>query len=70
MKIDDAKALRAELEAIEATMMRIKALWRSPDYPSSDELKELAKTVQGISAFMDDIIVKAEQMPSADELSA
>lgn len=69
MNLDEARELRAELNAIEATMQRIKDLWLSADFPSADDLDDLARTVGGISAQLEGIPAKVEQLPTDDDLS-
>jgi len=67
MNLNEARELRQELEAIEATMERIKDLWMSNDFPSADNFEDLARAVGGIRSEMDSIEDKAGNMPTADE---
>jgi hypothetical protein len=58
--------MRQELEAIEATMRRIRDLSKGLPFP--DDLSDLEKSLGRIEGGMDAIIEKAEQIPAADEL--
>jgi hypothetical protein len=66
MDLKEARELRKELEAIETTMQRIKGLCLSQDFPSTDDLEELSKTVGAVQADMEGIMEKSNQMPTAD----
>jgi hypothetical protein len=55
MNLEEARQLREELEAVEATMRSIKELWESPDFQSEDDLQEMARTASSISADMEAI---------------
>jgi hypothetical protein len=68
MKLDEAKELREELEQIEATMVRIKALWGQ--LPSAADLDALGNVVCEIASAMDDIVAKARQLSKTDEVVA
>jgi len=68
LKLDDARELRQELEAVEAAMIRIKELWNAEDFPSIDQLGELASTAAGINSILDDLVAKEERIPSANSL--
>jgi len=67
VNLNGARELRQELEAIEATMERIKDLWLSNDFPSADNFEDLARAVGDISSEMDSIQEKTEELPTADE---
>jgi hypothetical protein len=67
MKLDEARELREELEAVEATMRRIKELWLSDDFPSGEQLEELARAVGNIAASMEQIQEAADKLPTADD---
>ena len=67
MNLYGVRELRQELEAIEATMERIKDLWLSSDFPSADNFEDLARAVGEISSEMDSIQEKTDELPTADE---
>jgi hypothetical protein len=69
MDLNEARELRQELEAIEAAMERIKGLWLSEDFPTADDLKDLANAAGGIASDMEGIIAKDKQVPSADDFT-
>ena len=48
MNLYEARQLRQELEAIEATMKRIRKLWLTREFPSAKELKDLQDRVESI----------------------
>jgi hypothetical protein len=66
MNLGEARELRKELETIEATMERIKALWVSQDFPSPDDVAELDKTLCGIVSTMEAIKETAEELPTTN----
>jgi hypothetical protein len=68
MNLDQARELRYELDAIEAALLRIQALWQSDEFPTAEELENLTEVVRDISSGMDNIVRQAEQLPSAKEL--
>jgi len=70
MNLDKARELREELAAIEATLLRIRDLWRSADLPSVDNLRGLAQQVQGIASGMENITRTFEELPGADDLDS
>jgi len=70
MNLDKARELREELGAIEATLLRIRDLWRSPDFPSAKKLLGLAQQVQGIATGLENITRKVEELPGADDLDS
>jgi hypothetical protein len=51
MTLERARELRQELEAIESTMQRIRAL--AEELPTGDELENLADVVRDISSHME-----------------
>jgi hypothetical protein len=67
MKLDEARELRKELETIEATMERIKDLWCSNDFPSSENLEDLARGARGVVSSMKGIeeVSSSDTFPSA-----
>lgn len=69
MNLDEARELRKELEAIEAAMERIKALWLSNDFPCESELKRIQERVGSIESTMDDIKSKTDSLPLRDEFT-
>ncbi len=68
MNFNEARQLRQELEAIEATMKRIRKLWLAREFPSAKELKDLQDRVESIEFTMNSIIQKAGRLPSADDV--
>jgi hypothetical protein len=67
MQLEEARELRQELEAIEATTQRIKALWNSREFPTPDTLEDLSKPVSSIECSMLGIIEKSNELPSSTE---
>jgi hypothetical protein len=79
MTLDEARQLRQELEAIEATMKRIQALWHGQDFkkafaseafPDATNLEDLDQVVGNIRGNMEAIIGKADELPTADSLQS
>ena len=68
MNLNDARQLRQELEAIEATMKRIRKLWLTREFPSAKELKDQQDRVESIEFTMNSIIQKADRLPTADDV--
>jgi hypothetical protein len=69
MTIGEARELRGELEAVEAAMLRIKELWASPAFPCLAEVEELVGAVEGVAGSMQDVIERAGELPTTDQLS-
>jgi hypothetical protein len=68
MNLDDAHELRHELEAIEATMGRIKGLWLSPDFPTAGGVGELGEEVEHVQVGMEAICALADELPREADL--
>jgi hypothetical protein len=65
MRLDEARELREELEAIEATMHRIKELWNDKSFPcGGGDIVELGKDFGKVLEVMEAIIEKAGEMPT------
>jgi hypothetical protein len=62
MNLDRARELRQELDAIEATMQRIKVL--AEELPTADELENLADVVRDSSSHLDHIVQQTEKLPA------
>ena len=69
MNLHEATQLTAKLAAIEALMRSIKALWNSKDFPSVDDLTDLARSMGAIRGTMEAIIEKADEMPAASQFA-
>jgi hypothetical protein len=65
MSLDEARELRRELEAIEATMERIRDLSR--ELPGPDDFNDMETSLGNIDSTMDAIIEKDGQIPTAEE---
>ena len=59
MNLSEARELRQELEVIEATMLRIKELWLSNDFPSPDWMARVRGTAEHRGISMADFIIMA-----------
>jgi hypothetical protein len=68
MSLDGARELRHELEAIEATMGRIKGLWLSQDFPTAGNVGELAEEVEHVQVGMEAVCELADELPTEADL--
>jgi predicted nuclease with TOPRIM domain len=66
VNLDEVKELRQELEAIEATMERIKELWE--ELPDPNGLADLKEEAQRTWADLSVIKEVWEELPAAEDL--
>jgi hypothetical protein len=68
VNLDQARELRQELEAVEATMERIRELWQSAEFPTAEELYDLGKNASDLLSTLEAIPVAVENLPPANDL--
>ena len=59
MNLSEARELRQELEVVEATMLRIKELWLSNDFPSPDWMARVRGAAEHRGINIADFIIMA-----------
>jgi hypothetical protein len=68
LSLDEARGLRQELEAVEATMHRIRGLWLSQDFPTAGGVGELGEEVEHVQGGMEAVCELAGELPTEADL--